>query len=402
MKIGIIKERKTPPDRRVVFSPEKLEELRQTYPDITIKVEPSDIRIFPDEAYKEKGFRITDDLSDCDLLIGVKEVPVEALIPRKKYFFFSHTLKKQPYNRELLQAILQKNISLYDHETVTTESGSRLIGFGRYAGIVGAYNGFRALGKRKRSFELPKVEQLPDYQAVIEALQHVKLPQNHKIVLTGQGKVAGGAREILQHLQLREVSANDFLEKDFQEPVFTQIQVLDYNKRKDGQVLGEQDFFDHPEAYEADFMRFARIADYFIAGHFYGDGSPYLFTREDAKQDDFNISLVADVSCDIDGPVASTIRPSTIADPFYGYHPKSEREIAFDDPEAITVMAVDNLPCELPKDASEGFGEMFLEHVMPAFFNNDKDQILERAKMTENGKLTPRFSYLRDFVEGKE
>ena len=180
------------------------------------------------------------------------------------------------------------------------------------------------------------------------------------------------------------------------------IDVLDYNKRKDGQIIDNLDFYNHPEAYESNFMRFAEVTDFFIAGHFFGDGSPYLFTREDAKKQNFKIKYVADISCDIDGPVASTIRPSTIAEPIYGYHPKKEKEVNYTDKDAIVVMAVDNLPCELPKDASEGFGEMFLENVIPAFFNNDKDGVLARAKMTENGKLTERFSYLQDYIDGKE
>ena len=178
--------------------------------------------------------------------------------------------------------------------------------------------------------------------------------------------------------------------------------VLDYNIRKDGQVLRNTDFYKHPENYESNFMRFANVTDYFIAGHFFGDGSPFLFTREDAKSKDFNIRLVADVSCDIDGPVASTLRASTIADPIYGYNPQTESEVDYKDESAIVVMAVDNLPCELPKDASEGFGELFLENVIPAFFNNDKDGVLARAKMTENGKLTERFSYLQEYVNGNE
>ncbi len=401
MKIGIIRERKTPPDRRVVFSPDKLKELQQQFPQTQLKVESSSIRIFPDTAYQEQGIEVAEDLSDCEVLLGVKEVPISALIPNKKYFFFSHTIKKQPYNRELLQAILEKNIELFDHETITDNKGNRLIGFGRYAGIVGAYNGFRAFGIRENSFQLEKVENLPDYKAVKKELQKVQLP-NLKIVLTGSGKVANGAREILEHLNLKEVNVQDYLVNNFEEPVFCQIDVLDYNKRKDGKNLDRYDFYNNPDEYESDFMRFAKVSDVFIAGHFYGDGAPFLFTREDAKHTDFKINLVADVSCDINGPVASTLRPSTIAEPFYGYHPQTEQETKFDHPEAITVMAVDNLPCELPKDASEGFGEMFLENVIPAFFNEDVDGILERARMTFQGKLTPRFAYLQDFVDGKE
>ncbi|MBL4905629.1 MAG: alanine dehydrogenase [Flavobacteriaceae bacterium] len=401
MKFGIIKERKSPPDRRVVFSPEKLQEFQQKYTEATIKVERSAIRVFSDQLYADVGVELTDDVSDCDVLIGVKEVPIAALIPNKKYFFFSHTIKKQHYNRKLLQAILDKNIELYDHETIVKENGSRLIGFGRYAGIVGAYNGFRAFGLKHESFQLPKAENLPDQKALIDELNKIQLP-NLKILLTGHGKVAQGSKEMLDAMKIQKVSVEAYLTETFSAPVYCMIDALDYNKRIDGQVLTKRDFYNNPKAYVSNFMRFAKVTDYFIAGHFFGDDSPYLFTRKDARSPDFNIKLVADVSCDIDGPVASTIRSSTIADPIYGYDPETATGIDFKDENAIVVMAVDNLPCELPKDASEGFGDLFLEHVIPAFYNMDKDGVLARAKMTENGKLTERYQYLQDYLEGKE
>ena len=401
MKFAIIKERKNPPDRRVVFSPKDLKTLKDIFPEAEVFVEASDIRIFRDKAYSDLGFKVTEDVSEADVMLGVKEVPIEALIPNKKYFFFSHTIKKQTYNRKLLKAILEKNIELYDHETIVKESGARLIGFGRYAGLVGAYNGFRALGLRDGLFELPKVEHLKDLDEVKAELDKIKLP-NIKIVLSGTGKVAKGAKEILDHLKIKEVSDALYLTTDFTEPVYCMIDVMEYNKRKDGKVGSRLEFYKDPSGYISNFMPYAKVTDFFIAGHFYGDGAPYLFTREDAKHPDFKINLVADVSCDIDGPVASTIRPSTIADPFYGYDPKTENEVPYNAEGAITVMAVDNLPCELPKDASEGFGEMFLKYVIPAFFNGDKNGVLKRAKMTENGKLTKRYAYLQDYVEGKE
>ena len=401
MKFAIIKERKNPPDRRVVFSPEKLAEARVLFPQAEFIVESSDIRIFPDEAYKALGFKVTDDVSDCDIMIGVKEVPIEHLIPNKKYFFFSHTIKKQPYNRKLLVAMLNKHIEMYDHETIIKKSGARLIGFGRYAGLVGAYNGFRALGLRDGLFNLPKVETLADLDEVKAQLDKITLP-NIKILLTGTGKVALGAKEILDYLKIKEISDALYLTSKFTEPVYVMADVMEYAKRKDGKVGDKWAFYKDPSGYESNFMPYAKETDYFIAGHFYGNNAPYLFTRKDAKHPDFNINLVADISCDVDGPVASTLRASTIADPFYGYDANTESEVAFNAKNAITVMAVDNLPCELPKDASEGFGDMFLEHVIPSFFNNDERGILKRAKITtENGKLTERFSYLQDYVDGK-
>ena len=400
MKLGIIKERKNPPDRRVVLTPSACKKLLKKHKDLTINVESSDDRFFTDEDYKNEGIELVNDVSDCDVLLGVKEVPIDNLIPNKKYFFFSHTIKKQQYNKNLLIAVLERNIELYDHEVIVNEKGQRLVAFGRYAGIVGAYNGFRTYGLKYNLFELPKAEDLHDQLMLIHELQKLKLP-NIKVVLTGKGRVGNGAKEMLKGMGMRQVTVKEFLNKTFEESVYVQIDVLDYNKRKDGNVIDENDFFNNPAEYESDFMRFAKVADLYIACHFFGTGSPYLFTRDDAKLKDFKIKVVADISCDIDGPVASTIRSSTIADPIYGYNPITEQEVDFRNDDAIAVMAVDNLPCELPKDASEGFGDSFAKHVIPAFFNNDEDGVLFRARMTQNGKLTERFNYLQDFVDGK-
>lgn len=400
MKFGIIRERKNPPDRRVVLPPQICRSVIKKYPEAQIIVEPSPLRVFSDQEYRDLGFEVADRMDECDVLLGVKEVPIEALIPNKKYFFFSHTIKKQPYNRELLRAILKKNIELYDHEVITDTTGKRLVAFGRYAGIVGAYNGIRAYGLKYDLYDLPKAETLKDQQALIAELQKVKLP-NIKILLTGKGRVGGGAKEMLDAMNLKKVNVEEYLNQTFDEPVYCQIDASEYNKRKDGVRGSKADFFANPQQYRSDFFRFARVTDFFIAGHFYGDGAPYLYTREDVKHPDFKIKVVADISCDIDGPVATTIRPSTIADPIYGYHPQYEKEIDFRHPEAIAVMAVDNLPTELPRDASIGFGEAFSKHVIPAFFNGDKDGILERARMTRNGRLTKNFAYLQDYVDGQ-
>jgi alanine dehydrogenase len=400
MRFGILKERKNPPDRRVIFSPDELARLKQLYKGASVNVESSDIRVFTDEQYKNLGIEVTNDISDCDVLFGVKEVPVENLIPNKAYFFFSHTIKKQPYNRKLLQAVLEKNIDLYDHETIVDSQNRRLIGFGRYAGIVGAYNSIRAFGIKFELFKLPKAETLSGKEALITHLKRLVLPPL-KFVITGTGKVGNGAKEILDAIKIKEVSVENYLTKNYTQPVYTQIDVLEYNKRKDGQVLDFTDFYDKPQEYISDFERFTKVSDIYITGHFHANEAPVILTREMLQSKDCKIKIVADVSCDVNGPIACTLRSSTIAEPLYGYLPSEDKEVDVFHPAAIVVMAVDNLPCELPKDASEGFGEMFMEHVIPAFFNGDKDGILQRAKITENGKLTPRFSYLQDYVDGK-
>ena len=399
MKFAIIQERKSPPDRRVVLDPISCQKFLSDFPSAELLIETSPIRAFTDAAYTNAGLEVVTDVSAADVLIGVKEVPIEALIPNKSYFFFSHTIKKQPYNRKLLQAILDKNITLYDHETLVSEQNHRLIGFGYYAGVVGAYNGMRTLGLKLDIFDLPKATTLNGRAALNAQLNQITLP-NLKIILTGTGRVGQGAKEILDHLNIKKVSVDQFLNENFSEAVYVQLDVFDYCERVDGTHLGKADFFQHPESYRSTFERFTAVANLFIAGHFYGKGAPAFFTRAQAKADTFKLSVVADISCDIDGPVACTIRPSTIESPIYGYDPESEMEVDFKNTNAIAVMAVDNLPCELPKDASEGFGKTFLDKIIPSFFNADAFGILERSRMTANGQLTPAFSYLQKFVDG--
>ncbi|AOR27334.1 alanine dehydrogenase [Formosa sp. Hel1_33_131] len=401
MKFAIIQERKSPPDRRVVLDPTSCQKLLSDFPSAKLVVETSPIRIFSDAEYTKVGLEVVKDVSEADVLIGVKEVPIDALIPNKSYFFFSHTIKKQPYNRELLRAILDKNITLYDHETLINKNKHRLIGFGYYAGVVGAYNGMRTLGLKQTIFELPKATTLSGRQALNTELDQITLP-NIKIILTGTGRVGQGAKEILDHLNIKKVSVDDFLNKDFTEAVYVLLDVLDYCERIDGQHLGKSDLFKHPEAYRSTFDRFTSVADLFVAGHFYGKGAPAFFTRDQAKAESFKLKVVADISCDIDGPVACTIRPSTIESPIYGYDPQTETEVDFRNTNAIAVMAVDNLPCELPKDASEGFGEIFVKDIIPCFFNKDAYGVLERSRMTKNRQLTPAFSYLQAYVDGSE
>lgn len=396
---GVLKERKNPPDKRVVLTPKASNTILDKY-DAKIIVEPSDLRVFKESQYQMNGLEISSELDSCDVLFGVKEVPIEALIPNKKYFFFSHTIKKQPYNRGLLQAILKNKIVLYDHETIVDKKSRRLVAFGRFAGLVGAYNGLRTYGLKHQLFELPKAEHLEDLNELMTVLKDLKLPAM-KIVLTGKGRVGNGAVEILDAVGIKSVGVDEFLNKEFDEAVYCQIDVADYNLRNDGKEFLKKDFFDNPQEYSGNFYRFAKVSDLYIAGHFYGVGAPYLLTRSDVARDDFNISVVADISCDIDGPVATTIRPSTIEDPIYGLDPITFEEVDYMDSNAVAVMAVDNLPCELPKDASESFSEAFVRYVIPAFYNNDADGVLARAQMTTSeGTLTDRFKYLQDYVNG--
>jgi alanine dehydrogenase len=400
-KIGIIREGKSPPDKRVPLTPLQCKKIIALYPDTEIFVQPSVIRAIPDSSYAAAGIPLRDDLSVCDILMGVKEVPIQMLIPGKTYFFFSHTYKKQPYNRSLLQAILAKNISLVDYELLVSKGGKRLIGFGKYAGIVGCYNGMLAMGKKFGLFSLKAAHECADRKEVEEELKKVIFPENFKLVVTGGGRVAGGAKEILNLLPIKKVDPEAFLNQNFAEAVYTQLSVTDYNKKQDRGSFKTQEFYDHPERFDANFMRFAKVADMYVSCHYWDKRAPYIFSREDAKSPDFNLKIVSDISCDIDGPIASTLRPSTIEEPLYGYDRFSGKETDFLDSNAIGVMAVDNLPCELPKDASADFGEELIRNIFPELLGKQQSEIIENARESNfKGELTEKFKYLKAYVQG--
>lgn len=402
-KIGIIREGKVPPDHRVPLSPDQCIRVMEEFPDVELVVQKSPIRSFKDNEYSDLGVPIVDSLDDCDIIMGVKEVNFEDLIPKKHYFFFSHTFKMQPYNRRLLQTIIEKKIQLTDYEVLTNEAGNRIIGFGRYAGIVGCYNGFRTYGLKHSLYNLKPAHQCADRKEMESEMSKIKLLKDTKIVLTGFGRVGHGALEIMNQLPITEVSPEEFLEDVFKEPVFTHLGLADYLERNDGKEFNMEEFFEDGSGHKSTFPRYLHEADLYIACHYWESSSPYLVTREDLKHENMRVSVIADISCDIDGPVASTIRPSTIADPIYGYDPKTEKEVNFDNESAIAVMAVDNLPCELPKDASVDFGNELIKSVFPALFGEDPESIIERgSQTTKDGKLTYEFKYLADYLAGKE
>lgn len=402
MKVGILREGKTPPDKRVALTPQQCVEVQKKFPHVSIVVQPSSVRSFADEEYSNLGIQLNEDLTGCDILLGVKEVRIEDLIEGKIYLFFSHTIKKQEYNRKLLQAVLKKKIQLVDYEVLTNKEGFRIIGFGRFAGLVGSYNGLRALGLREKLFDLKPAHLCTDLVEMYRELDNIKLPPA-KIAITGDGRVAGGVLEVLHHLGIKRLEPSDYLKAENPEnPVYTQLLPGNYVKRKDGSAFELMHFFNHPEMYENAFQPFAKATDLLIASAFWNPKAPVLFTPEEAKEDDFKISVISDITCDIEGSIPSTKKASTIDDPFYDYNPETgEMEPAFSNKKNISVQAVDNLPCELPKDASLDFGRNLIDKVFPSLFDTDTDKIIMRASITKEGKLTERFAYLKDFAEGK-
>lgn len=402
MKIGIIREGKVPPDFRVALTPKQCKYIVETYPEVEIYIERSPIRTYTDAQYEQQGLTLVDKLMHCDVIIGVKEVNLEDLIPNKTFMFFSHTFKKQSYNRILLENILEKKIRLIDYEVIKDERNIRLIGFGRYAGIVGCYNGFRTYGLKHKLYELKPAHKCEDRKEVEKELQKVVLPKNFKMVLTGFGRVGHGAREIMNLLPIKEVSPEEYLNKQFETPVYSHLEVEHYFEKKDGTEFIRKEFYKEPELYDRGFQKYVPETDMYIPCHYWSSRSPKILTQEDLAKDDNRISVVADISCDIADPIASTLRPSKVATPIYGYDPATGSEVDYNKDKAIAVMAVDNLPCELPKDASEDFGNELIKHVLPALIGSDPTRIIERASQTGlNGKLMPDFAYLEDYVMGK-
>jgi alanine dehydrogenase len=401
-KIGLVKETKNPPDRRVVLPPSIAYELMQRFPNVEVVAQPSELRCYTDDEYSQKGIALQDDMSDCDLLLGVKEVKIDELLPNKSYLFFAHVAKKQPHNRKLLQAVTSKGITLLDHEYLTKQNGERLVAFGHWAGIVGAYNGLIAYGKKTGQFELRRAKDCHDYNELLNGLKGIRLNPT-KILITGGGRVAGGAMEILKAIGVKEVSPKEFLNNSFDEPVFTRLDPWHYAKRKDGKIFEWNYWTCSPMEHESTFSPYTKVTDLFVACHYWDFRSPHFFSKDDLRSKEFKIKVIADVSCDVPGPIPSTIVASTIANPFYDYDVINDVEVEpFTNACNVTMMTVDNLPGELPRDASESFGKTLVEMVIPHFLGNDEDGVVQRATIVKNGKLTDLYSYLQDYLEGKE
>lgn len=402
MKLGIIREGKVPPDSRVLFTPAQCVALQEKY-DIQFVVQPSPGRCLPDEAYRSAGITVQEDISDCEVFMGIKEVPKEQLVANKKYFFFSHTIKAQPYNRDLLQKILKENITLFDYEVLTNEKKQRVIAFGRFAGIVGAHNGMMTYGNRTKAFNLEQMHKYDDYAAAIAYYKTLSFPKM-KIVVTGTGRVGNGATEVFDYMEIKKVSPQDFLNKDYDEAVYTQLGCADYATPKDSNKAFElMDFFKNPQDYTSTFAPYTKVADLMVNGIYWANEAPAFFSKEDMKTEAFNIQVIADVTCDI-APVASipsTLFATTIAKPVFGYDPTTEEAVAPYQAHTIDMMTIDNLPNELPKDASKSFGEQFTEHVIEELLGLKDTGMLERAMIAQEGKLGPHFQYLTDFVNGK-
>lgn len=393
--IAVIREEKNPPDARVPLTPPQVAELRSR--GIDIVVQPSEGRTFKDHEYADLGVPIVEDISDRELLLGVKEVPIDKLIPNKKYCFFAHVAKEQPYNQKLMRALLEKGITHMDYEYLTDDKGKRLIAFGYWAGMVGAHNAVWTYAQRTGAFELPRLNTLHDYAAAKEIYATLDLPAL-RVVLTGTGRVGKGAARVLEDIGLEKVSPADFLSGEGK-AVFTQLHVRDYAKHPNKNPIDKYHYYRHGEEYQSAFAPYAKVADVFVNGIFWDGKAPAFFTAKEMQSDDFNIQVIGDVTCDIApaASVPSTLFASTIANPVFGYDPETGDVVAPYSDFAVDVMSIDNLPSELPRDASGAFGTTFVEVILPEFEKEASD-ILRRASVTADGELGPDFQYLRGYA----
>lgn len=402
MKIGLIKETKVPVDNRVALSPQQMRELQKCYPDHEFVVQKSQVRAFSDDEYRQAGLTLVDDMTDCDILFGIKEAALESLIPDKHYIFFGHIAKMQTYNRSLLQALISKRITFTDYEYMVDEKGVRVCAFGWWAGIVGVYLTLRGFGLRSQQYELPKPDRRFTLDALTKALREIELPAV-KLLVTGNGRVSQGAQHILDAIGATRMDEQAFLTTpDVNNLSYAVADVDRLVKRTDGQPFSWNDFTHNAHDYTSDFMRWGKAADILICGHFWAPDAPVYLSTSDLRHPELRIRMIGDITCDIQGSIKSTLRASTHNDPYFDYNPlTTQEETAFSNDHNISVMAVDTCPNALAMDTSAYFGDMLMQHVIPGLLSGNHSDVVRRGTILENGVLTPHFAYLQDFADGK-
>lgn len=397
-RIALIREGKVPADNRVALTPTQCKWIQKHFPGTQVVVQQSAKRCFSDTEYRRAGIDVVDDISDCDVMLGIKEVPVADLVPGKTYLFFSHTKKKQPHNQKLLKAILEKGVTLVDYECLEHEDGQRIIGFGFFAGIVGAHNGMMAYGRRTGAFELCRVYEQKSFRKLIHTYFGLHIP-NVKIAVTGSGRVAQGILEIMNLMQVREVEREEYLEREFTYPVYVHLKGSDLYTHKEDQSYSRLHFHAHPQEYKSKFLPYAAATDILMNGVYWDKGIPRLFEKEDAKDPSFRIQVIADVTDDTNGSIPINLGDQSIEDPVYGVDRRTLEKTPPYQPHSIDIMAVGNLPNELPRDASRYFGEQLIKYVLPDLLKGGSPTI-DHATIVKEGALTHDYQYLQDYARG--
>ena len=397
LKIGLIKEGKIPADNRVAFTPEQCKWIQENR-EIKIIVQASPGRCYSDDEYREAGIEVKEDIGECSILFGIKEIPVEMLLEGKIYFFFSHTKKMQPYNQKMLQTIVRKNITLIDYECLLHEDGTRLLGFGFFAGVVGAHNGIFAYGKRTGELELMRVYQLKNLQELIHSYFELRVPLL-KIAVTGSGRVSHGIVEVMNLMGITEVTTDNYLSnKEFTYPVYVHLKGPDlYENKETGEYIREE-FHENPEKYKCLFPKYLSETDILINGVYWDTGIPRLFEMEDMQKDSFKIQTIADITDDVKGSVPCNLGDATMEDPVYGIDKMTGEKTEPYLPGSVDLMAVGNLPNELARDASKYFGEQLLQFILDDLVAGGS-KIINDATIVKEGELTEEYRYMEEYAD---
>lgn len=401
MRIGLIKETKSPVDNRVALTPDQMATLQRLYPSDEFVVQSSDTRIYSDDSYRKAGVTVKENVDDCDVLFGIKEVDIDALIPDKHYFFFGHVAKGQVGNLPLLHALMSKHITFSDYEYLVDDHGKRVCAFGWWAGFVGTYYTLRGYGLRQGLFELPAPNRLFTLDILKKTLKSVALPAV-RLLVTGNGRVSHGAQELLEEIGAKRLSEEDFLsDKPIDTLSFCAVDADRLVVRRDGKPFSWDDFIQNPSEYQSDFLRWGRKADILISAHFWNPKAPVYLDHKDLANPDLRIRFIGDITCDIKGSIQSTLRVSTHDKPYYDYNPQTlAEEEAFSSENNITVMSVDTCPNALAAETSADFGENLMQHVLIPLLEQKPSDVIHRSTILRQGQLTPKFSYLLPFVKG--
>ena len=402
--IGIVRESRND-ENRTPLVPEHIKKYKESNPNINFIIQPSNSRCFSDEEYELCGAKINENLNECSIIFGVKEIDPNILINNRTYLFFSHTFKinKQQKNiekhkKDLLLSILNKKITLIDYENIRGKNGTRCLGFGRFAGIVGCYNTLNLLLKVLGKQSLASAYKINDYERLVLNLKNLYFPKT-KILVTGDGRVAKGVIELLNQTNIKAVSKKDFLEKKFDQPIFCNLETKDYVTNNSSTNFNLEHFINNPQDYSSSALQYLKKTDILISAHYWDPSSPKIFENEDLK-DLQNLKIVGDITCDINGSVPTTIRSTTIEEPNYWIERYNLKEID-ENNDGIAVMAVDNLPSELPRDSSTEFSEGIINEVLPFLLKEDDGRILN-GTITTDGSFLEKYNYLNDYIRINE
>ena len=418
LKTILRKEHKNKWERRVALTPDAVSELNQA--GFLIAIEPSEFRVFDDESYVSCGSESSLNLADYELILGIKEPPVDSIQKHQTHLCFSHTIKGQDYNMPLLQKFIDQKATLIDYELMMNESGIRTIAFGRYAGIGGAIDTLwlygQMLAEQGINSVLSEMKQTWEYQSLANAqrlIEPIDINQDKKplrVVILGNGKVGMGAAEVCRWLNLPEISAQDISEGHYDDEHhwFSVLDVTEmYGRIEDGGFDRDEYTKEGKTLYRSRFKELLTHCDVVLQSSFWTDHYPRHMDADDFRKNaDILPAILGDISCDIDGSFVCTKKITDIENPVYRYHPETEEITDGLEGEGMAVMAIDNLPCELPADASSHFSNVLSVHLpalMQLDFDNDFESLplieeLKNAVIVYRGELTPNFQYLKRYL----